>query len=130
MKFEILAYNGISKIVTNHILINIHNSNDILMIQWFRYQILKMCENLNIDTQDPITKGIYNNTTLAHKIMEHPHYNKMIIKSDDMQYGLSPCIHSTYISPITKNTVIKHMNGVELVNTNIIWECEPILENK
>ena len=123
-----LTYNGITKIVTNTLLKTLAHPNKVLYIQWFRYQIIKMCEILDIETTEPITKGIYNNTTLAQKIMSHPLYGKIITHKDNLKYGLKPCQEHKSIMPIpaNNNQLKKHKNNITLVNhKNIIWKCGP-----
>jgi hypothetical protein len=130
MSFHFLTYNGITKIVSDKILVNDINlvPNNIFIGQWFRYQILKMCENLNIDITDSTTKNIENNTDLARKIENHNVCNnyKFVINDDDMKYGLSPCInHDKIISSINfKESAppIVNIDGSTLVNP-LTWSC-------
>ena len=70
-----LTYNGITKIVSNELLESLTHPPKVQTFQWYRYQLLKMCEKLEIDEKIPGTVGgIYNNMTLANKIKEHSFY--------------------------------------------------------
>ena len=67
-----LTYNGITKIVSNELLESITHPQKVQTFQWYRYQLLKMCDNLEIPKKIQGTKGaIYNNITLANKIKQH-----------------------------------------------------------
>ena len=130
-----LTYNGITKVVSNTLLKTLAHPNKVLQIQWFRYQIIKMCENLGIDIREPITNGIYNNVTLAKRILEHPLYGKIIKNTDDSNYGLKPCLkHKSIMSiPANNNQFKKHKNNITLQKPNsIVWKCgqpkDPLVE--
>ena len=114
-----LTYNGITKAVSNTIMYT--SKNDIYKYQWFRYQIIKMCENLQINIVDDLTKNIYNNLTLAKKIKNHKKYNKIIRKKDDNHFGFIPCI---YKPPVTETQLITK-NKINLLNSHeVIWKCK------
>lgn len=121
-----LTYNGITKIVSNTIFKTITHPNNIIHIQWFRYQIIKMCKNLEIDIHEPITGGIFNNIELAKKIIAHKNYGKFIPNKDDQVYGLKPCLEHKSVMPIpaNNNQLKKDKNNVTLKKPrNIIWKC-------
>lgn len=114
-----LTYNGITKSVSNTIMYT--SKNDIYKYQWFRYQIIKMCENLQINIVDDLTKNIYNNLTLSKKIKNHKSYNKIIRKKDDNLFGFIPCL---YKPPVTETQLITK-NKINLLNSHeVIWKCK------
>ena len=79
--YTTLIYNGITKIVSNELLESFTHPNKVQTFQWYRYQLLKMCENLEIPVKISGTiGGIYNNMTLANKIKEHKSYGLIIKK--------------------------------------------------
>jgi hypothetical protein len=126
--YTYLTYNGITKVVTDTLIKTQAHPNKVLHIQWFRYQIIKMCEILNITIKEPISGGIYNNTTLANKIMVDPQYGKLIIHKDNLKFGLKPCLeHKSIMSiPANNNKLKKNKNNITLINPkNIIWKCGP-----
>ena len=132
--YIVLTYNGITKVVSNRLIETIIDPEEVITLQWFRYQLIKMCNNLNININEPVTKGVYNNITLANKIIKHRKYGRMIINEDDKSYGLSPCLQHKSIAPISanKSQLRKDNNYVTLTNTeHISWRCgvrsEPLI---
>jgi hypothetical protein len=122
-----LTYNGITKIVSNELLESITHPQKVQTFQWYRYQLLKMCDNLEIPKKIQGTKGaIYNNITLANKIKQHNDYGSIIKKEDDMKYGLEPCLEHRSIAPIVSNKsqLKKSENKITLKEQEyIIWKC-------
>jgi hypothetical protein len=120
----LLTYNGISKFVLDTLINNQIDSGKVETIQWFRYQILKICGNLNIDIHDKKTNNILNNTTLATKIQQHKRYCTYIKNKDDALFGFQPCFSSTYINPKTDSVLLKKDNNVELHQPeSIVWQA-------
>ena len=102
--YTFLTYNGITKIVSNELLESTTHPQKVQTIQWYRYQLLKMCKNLEIQEKIPGTiGGVYNNITLANKIKEHESYGLIIPNPDDMKYGLEPCLNHRSIAPVVSN---------------------------
>ena len=133
--YTTLIYNGITKIVSNELLESLTHPNRVQPIQWYRYQLLEMCNNLDIPVKDNKTGNIYNNITLAEKIKSHKSYGKMHINENDMKYGLKPCINSKSIAPVVvnKSQLVKRKNNVTLKDPEyIVWKCgvsnKPLLD--
>ena len=133
--YTTLIYNGITKIVSNELLESLTHPKKVQTIQWYRYQLLEMCKNLDIPVKDTKTGNIYNNITLANKIKSHASYGKMNIKEDDMKYGLRPCVDSKNISPVVvnKSQLVKRKNNITLKDPEyIVWKCgvsnKPLLD--
>jgi hypothetical protein len=122
-----LIYNGITKVVSNELLESLTHPQKVQTFQWYRYQLLKMCENLEISVKIPGTiGGVYNNMTLANKIKEHKSYGSIIPKGDDMKYGLEPCLNHRSIAPVVSNKsqLKKSENKITLKEPEyIIWKC-------
>lgn len=122
-----LTYNGITKIVSNELLESTTHPQKVQTIQWYRYQLLQMCKNLEIQEKIPGTiGGVYNNITLANKIKEHESYGLIIPKPDDMKYGLEPCLNHRSIAPVVSNKsqLKKTENKITLKEPEyIIWKC-------
>ena len=125
--YTFLTYNGITKIVSNELLESTTHPQKVQTIQWYRYQLLKMCKNLEIQEKIPGTiGGVYNNITLANKIKEHKSYGLIIPNSDDMKYGLEPCLNHRSIAPVVSNKsqLKKSENKITLKEPEyIIWKC-------
>lgn len=125
--YTFLTYNGITKIVSNELLESITHPHKVQTIQWYRYQLLKMCGNLEIPVKISGTiGGIYNNMTLANKIKEHKSYGLIIKKDDDIKYGLDPCLNHRSIAPVVSNKsqLKKSENNITLKEPEyIIWKC-------
>lgn len=114
-----VTYNGITKPVSNTILYT--PKKDIYTDQWFRYQIIKMCENLKINIKDNLTKNVYNNITLAKKIIQHKNYNKINKNKDDNIFGFIPCV---YKPPSIQKQLITN-NKITILNSHeITWKCK------
>ncbi len=126
-----LTYNGITKIVSNELLESITHPQKVQTFQWYRYQLLKMCDNLGIPVKKQGTQGaIYNNITLSNKIKEHNSYGSIIEKEDDKKYGLKPCLDRRSIALIVSNKsqLKKSENKITLKDPEyIIWK-EGILD--
>ena len=76
-----LTYNGITKIVSNELLESVTHPQKVQTFQWYRYQLLKMCENLEISVKAPGKGGgVYNNITLIDKIKKNKFYGSIIKK--------------------------------------------------
>ena len=122
-----LLYNGITKVVSNELLESLTHPQKVQTFQWYRYQLLKMCKNLEIPVKIPGTiGGIYNNMSLANKIKEHKSYGSIISKGDDMKYGLEPCLNHRSITPVVSNKsqLKKSENKITLKEPEyIIWKC-------
>jgi hypothetical protein len=125
--YTFLTYNGITKIVSNELLESTTHPQKVQTIQWYRYQLLKMCGNLEIPVKISGTiGGIYNNMTLANKIKEHKSYGLIIKKDDDIKYGLDPCLNHRSIAPVVSNKsqLKKSENNITLKEPEyIIWKC-------
>jgi hypothetical protein len=125
--YTTLAYNGITKIVSNELLESLTQPKRVNTIQWYRYQILKMCENMNIQTKDDVkTRITYNNMTLVNRIKNSVLYGTTIVNEDDMKYGLKPCLNHKSVAPIVanKSQLEKSDNNITLKETDyIIWKC-------
>lgn len=124
--YTTLTYNGITKIVSNELLESLVHPNKVQTFQWYRYQLLKICNNLDIPTKDITTGGVYNNITLSNMIKQHKLYGKLIINEDDMKYGLKPCLNHKSIAPIVSNKsqLKKSKNKITLKEPEyIIWKC-------
>ena len=124
--YTTLTYNGITKLVSNELLESLTHPNKIQTFQWYRYQLLKMCDNLNIPTKDIKTGIVYNNMTLAENIKGHIDYGNMIINEDDMKYGLKPCLKHKSVAPVVSNKsqLEKTENKIILKDPEyIIWKC-------
>ena len=133
--YTTLTYNGITKIVSNELLESLTHPNRVQTFQWYRYQLLKMCGNLNIPVKDTKTSGIYNNMVLAEKIKLHSSYGSIISNEDDMKYGLKPCLNHKSIAPIVSNKsqLSKSKNKITLDSPeDIVWKCgvskQPLLD--
>ena len=123
--YTTLIYNGITKIVSNELLESFTHPNKVQTFQWYRYQLLKMCDNLDIPVKDITTGGIHNNITLANKIKAHTSYGSIIGNADDMKYGLKPCLKHKSIAPIvsSKSQLKKSENKITLKETKyIVWK--------
>lgn len=125
--YTFLTYNGITKVVSNELLESTTHPQKVQTIQWYRYQLLKMCENLGIPIKIPgMIGGVYNNMTLANKIKEQESYGLIIPKQDDMKYGLEPCLKHRSIAPVVSNKsqLKKSENKITLKEPEyIIWKC-------
>jgi len=125
--YTFLTYNGITKIVSNELLESTTHPQKVQTFQWYRYQLLQMCKNLEISVKIPGTiGGVYNNMTLANKIKEHTSYGLIVPKSDDMKYGLEPCLNHRSIAPVvsSKSQLKKSENNITLKEPEfIIWKC-------
>ena len=124
--YTTLIYNGITKIVSNELLESLTHPQRVQTIQWYRYQLLEMCKNLDIPEKDTKTGNIYNNITLANRIKNHASYGKMIINKDDMKHGLKPCVNSKSIAPVvvSKLQLVKRKNNITLKDPEyIVWKC-------
>jgi hypothetical protein len=125
--YTFLTYNGITKVVSNELLESTTHPQKVQTIQWYRYQLLKMCENLGIPIKIPgMIGGVYNNMTLANKIKEQESYGLIIPKQDDMKYGLESCLKHRSIAPVVSNKsqLKKSENKITLKEPEyIIWKC-------
>ena len=125
--YTFLTYNDITKIVSNELLESLTHPQKVQTFQWYRYQLLKMCENLEIPVKIPGNiGGVYNNMTIANKIKEHKSYGSFIPKGDNMKYGLEPCLNHQSIAPVVSNKsqLKKSENNITLKEPEyIIWKC-------
>ena len=133
--YTTLTYNVSTKIVSNELLESLTHPKRVQTIQWYRYQLLEMCKKLDIPVKDNKTGNVYNNMTLADRIKNHNLYGSIVIRPDDMKYGLKPCINSKSIAPqvVSKSQLVKRKNNVTLKDPEyIVWKCgvsnKPLLD--
>lgn len=118
MDLKILEFNGIRKFYHNQLLTN--ESKNILNEQWFRFQIIKICEILSIETHDELNISLSNELlcdTIKKKLSRY--VDKKIQETNKellIQYGLdsSNLNNNLPISskPLTESILIGHRTGL------------------
>ena len=70
--YNVLGYNGIYKLY-NNIILRDNKNGKIIEYQWFRPQLIRICNNLNIETVDKLDIELSNNK-LCEQIKKHQNY--------------------------------------------------------
>ncbi len=122
MDLKILEFNGIRKFYHNQLLTN--ESKNILNEQWFRFQIIKICEILSIETHDELNISLSNELlcdTIKKKLSRY--VDKKIQETNKellIQYGLDSSNLNNNL-PISSKPLTESILNDKDEFTNIQW---------